>query len=52
MRVMAPGFHVGTDDPLRPGERFVEDVESTTGIVVEGDSDACVNVLAAIGAGS
>ncbi|GCB27617.1 CSC1-like protein At3g21620 [Aspergillus awamori] len=24
-----------------PGERFVEDVESTTGIVVEGDSDAC-----------
>jgi hypothetical protein len=49
---MATGCHVEVDDPLMLGEECVEDIESATDIVLEGDSDASANVLAATGTGS
>jgi hypothetical protein len=35
-----------------PGEGSIEDIESATDIVLEGDSDASANVVAATGSGS
>jgi hypothetical protein len=49
---MATGCHVKVDDPLMLGEECVEDIESATDVVLEGDSDASANVLAATGTGS
>jgi hypothetical protein len=46
VRAIATGCHAGVDAPLTPGEGAVEDIESATDIVLEGDADAFVYVLA------
>lgn len=46
MRVIATGCHPRVDAPLMLGEGAVEDIESATDIVLEGDTEVCVNVLA------
>jgi hypothetical protein len=52
VRVIASGCHAGVDDRLMPALGCVEDIESAIDIVLEGNSDACVNVLAVVGTGS